>query len=93
MTKSEEIDQAYSRLMAHQYALETLTATVLACMPASDVEHWFAAFTTNLDRLTVRENIDVDDLRATRITRDGLDMIHDFPRRVRSMLESLRSGR
>lgn len=88
MTRIEEIDQAYSRLMAHQYALETLTATVLACMPAADADRWLAAFATNLDRVTVRENAAVDDIRATRMTRDGLDMLHGFAESVRARLEN-----
>jgi len=90
MTKIEEIDQAYSRLMAHQYALEVLTTTVLACMPAADADRWLTTFTAKLDRVTVRENVAVDDIRATRITRDGLEMLEGFAAKVRALLENSR---
>jgi len=86
MNANEEIDQAYSMLTAHKYALTAITVTVLACMPRSDAEAWLKEFEEKSQRLFTRDNIAVDDIRATRIARDGLEMIEGFAEEVRRRL-------
>jgi hypothetical protein len=86
VTATEEIDQAYSRLMAHEYALECITATMLSYMPRADADAWLARFKEKSRKVFVRDNAGVDDMRATRIVTDGLDMIEGFAEKVRARL-------
>lgn len=86
MTTQEEIDQAYSRLTAHEYALEWITAAMLSCMPRADADAWLARFKEKSRQVFVRDNVGVDDMRATRIVTDGLDMIEGFAEKVRARL-------
>lgn len=86
MDTADEINQAYSRLMAHQFALECITATVLNCLPADAAEQWLADFKSRARRVVVPDNAAVDDIRATIIVRDGAELIENFAEKVRTLL-------
>jgi len=86
MNTSDEIDQAYSRLMAQKYALECITATVLNFMPKADAQAWLAEFKAKSHQVSVPDGAGVDDIRATRIVRDGVQLIDEFAEKVRKRL-------
>jgi hypothetical protein len=86
MTTTEEINQAYARLMAHEFALECITATVLNCMPLAEAEGWLAGFKEKSRQVLVQGDAAVDDIRATTIVRDGLQLTDHFAEKVRARL-------
>ncbi len=78
----EQQRQAYFRLMAHEYALEAITATMLNFMPLESAEKWIAEFKEKCHRVSLPGNPDIGDVDATRLVHDGVELIEHFADKV-----------